>query len=287
MTDALETLIETASMRTIPPGVAAMADMVRARHTGAVAVLAYGSALRGEKLADTLIDFYVLTRDFAGVSATGLSRLCCRLVPPNVYYAEASIGGENLRSKYAVLPLALFQSRLTRQTTNPYFWARFAQTPALVWTADAATRAKVVAALALATRTMFANALSCGACDALAIWEAGFRATYRTELRSEGPGRARELVAANGEFYAAAAALLKDEPPVRANWPLRRIAGRLLSILRLLKAAFTFQGGADYAAWKIARHSGVTIVVSDWQRRHPILAGITLLPKLLRTGALR
>jgi hypothetical protein len=61
----------------------------------------------------------------------------------------------------------------------------------------------------------------------------------------------------------------------------------LLSVARLLKAAFTFQGGADYAAWKIERHSGVKIQVTDWQRRHPILASITLLPKLLKKGALK
>jgi hypothetical protein len=283
----LEALIATASARAIPPGVAGMAEHVRARHAGAIAVLAYGSALRGENLNDTLIDFYVLTRSFKGVAANPLSRLGCRLAPPNVYYAEALIDGQGLRSKYAVMPLDQLRARVSRRVGNPYFWARFAQAPALVWSADRQARAEVITLLAEATRTMFANAVGVQSGDCIATWVAGFRQTYRTELRSEGPERAQELVEANRAYYESAAALMQDEPAITANWPLRRIAGKLLSIVRLIKAAFTFQGGADYAAWKIARHSGVKIEVTDWQRRHPILAGLMLLPKLLRTGALR
>ncbi len=56
---------------------------------------------------------------------------------------------------------------------------------------------------------------------------------------------------------------------------------------RLIKAAFTFTGGADYLAWKIERHSGQKVELSDWQKRHPIIASLTLLPKLLKSGAVR
>jgi hypothetical protein len=63
--------------------------------------------------------------------------------------------------------------------------------------------------------------------------------------------------------------------------------GKLLSALRLAKASATFAGGADYIAWKINRHAGTKIELKAWQRRHPLLAGITLLPRLLRSGAVR
>ena len=287
MKTPLTDLIEAASARAIPAAVTAMAEHVRAGHPGALAVLAYGSSLRGETLNDTLIDFYVLTADFHGVSANRLSRLGCRMAPPNVYYAEQAADGQMLRAKYAVLPLPLFCKRMSRETDNPYFWARFAQGPALVWTESATARATVIAALATATTTMFANALSVKGANELATWEAGFRETYRTELRSEGPERARELVNANSRFFEQAGAMLAREVPVSSHWPSRRAKGKLLSVARLVKAAFKFQGGADNAAWKIARHSGVIIEVTDWQRRHPILGGLMLLPKLLRKGALR
>jgi hypothetical protein len=55
----------------------------------------------------------------------------------------------------------------------------------------------------------------------------------------------------------------------------------------LIKAAFTFEGGASYAAWKIERHSGSRITLSPWQQRHPVLAGLMLLPKLLRRGTIK
>jgi len=49
----------------------------------------------------------------------------------------------------------------------------------------------------------------------------------------------------------------------------------------------TFAGGADYIAWKINRHAGTDIQLKPWQRRHPLLAGLSLLPRLLKSGAVR
>ena len=55
--------------------------------------------------------------------------------------------------------------------------------------------------------------------------------------------------------------------------------------MRLAKASFTFAGGIDYLAWKINRHAGTNIVLTPWQRRHPLLAAVTLLPRLLLSRA--
>jgi hypothetical protein len=71
------------------------------------------------------------------------------------------------------------------------------------------------------------------------------------------------------------------------SWSRRRIEGKGLSVLRLAKAAFTFAGGAEYIAWKINRHAGTDIQLKPWQQRHPLLAGISLLPRLLKSGAVR
>ena len=49
----------------------------------------------------------------------------------------------------------------------------------------------------------------------------------------------------------------------------------------------TFAGGPDYIAWKINRHAGTNIELKPWQRRWPLLAAISLLPRLLRSGAVR
>jgi hypothetical protein len=70
-------------------------------------------------------------------------------------------------------------------------------------------------------------------------------------------------------------------------WRRRRRAGKALTVARLAKASFTYAGGIDYLAWKINRHSGANIAIKPWQRRWPLLAAVTLLPKLLRRGAIR
>jgi hypothetical protein len=136
---------------------------------------------------------------------------------------------------------------------------------------------------------MFANAKATAKPrdNAQAIWQRGFTATYATELRSEKLHRANDIVGANASFYEEVAKHLSNLEPYPADWPARRFAGKLYSAGRLIKAAFTFSGGADYLAWKIERHSGEKVALSTWQRRHPILAGFVLLPKLLRRGAVR
>jgi len=71
------------------------------------------------------------------------------------------------------------------------------------------------------------------------------------------------------------------------GWARRRIEGKMLSVVRLAKASATFAGGVDYIAWKINRHAGTAIEIKPWQRRWPLLAAISLVPKLLRSGAVR
>ena len=274
--------------REVPPELKAMADALRQRHAGAVAILAYGSCLRGVAAADTLMDFYVLTENFSGVSPNIISRVACCIVPPNVYYAETEFAGQRLRAKYALLPLRLFAKWMTRGIHNPYFWARFAQPSALLYARDDKSRDDVVASISEALRTGFANAKALTTeTDALAIWTAGFNATYQSEFRSEKAGRAEGIASSAPDYYREAARLLASEIPVHANQTLRRLSGKGWSVLRLIKAAFTFQGGADYIVWKIERHSGEKIILTDWQRRHPIIAGLLLLPALLRSGAVR
>ena len=251
-----------------------MAVVLRLRHPGAVAILAYGSCLRGVAAADTLIDFYVLTENFSGVSPTSSAASPAASFHPMSIMPKRNLTGQRLRAKYALLPLRLFAKWMTRETSNPYFWARFAQPSALVYARDDKTRDDVVASISEALRTAFANAKALTTeTDALAIWTAGFNATYQSEFRSEKTGRAAGIVSSAPDYYREAAKLLASETPIHANQTLRRLTGKGWSVLRLIKAAFTFQGGADYIAWKIERHSGEKIILTDWQRRHPIIAG--------------
>jgi hypothetical protein len=70
-------------------------------------------------------------------------------------------------------------------------------------------------------------------------------------------------------------------------WKLRRLQGKGLSLLRLIKSLLTFQGGVDYIVWKLERHSGTPITVTPRIRRYPLLFGWKLLWQLYRRRIFR
>jgi hypothetical protein len=73
-----------------------------------------------------------------------------------------------------------------------------------------------------------------------------------------------------------------DRKRLQAAWRLRRRVGRPLNYARLVKAAFTFDGAARYAAWKIERHTGMPVALTPWRERHPLLAAPGVLWRLWR-----
>ena len=56
------------------------------------------------------------------------------------------------------------------------------------------------------------------------------------------------------------------------RWARRRRLGKPINLLRLVRAASTFEGASRYAAWKIERHTGVPVEITPWRERHPVLA---------------
>ena len=237
---------------------------------------------------------------YDAVHRNGIARRANRLLPPNVYYFEHEVAGRTLRAKVAVVSLGQFEQKVSTATSNPYFWARFAQPCALVYARSDDARRRALAALATAVMTALTNAAALGAEGGAAQWVAILEATYRTELRPESVSRAGDIVDADREYYENLAASpdglqaisdgsaqVVSEASVRRLWWRRRLAGKLLTVTRLIKAGFTFQGGADYIAWKISRHSGIEVTVTPWQRRHPILAALILAPRLYFKGGFR
>jgi hypothetical protein len=130
-----------------------------------------------------------------------------------------------------------------------------------------------------------------------ALWQRAFTETYRTELRAERADQAERLYRTFAERYDRATEALgsavgvalpaADRKRARRRWRARRMLGKTLSVLRLIKASFTFEDGATYLVWKIRRHSGVEAELTPWQRRHPILASSVLAWRLYRAGGFR
>ena len=290
----LSTLVAEELALPVDPRVAEMAGAIAALYPGAArAVLFYGSCLREQNLDGLMLDFYLIVSSYREAYGRGWYAFANHLIPPNVFPFEQA----GLAAKYAVLSEADFQRENGPEAGTVSVWARFAQPSRLVWAKDAAARDKAAAAVSRAAPTLFGFALPMVAeterDDVLAVWRRGFELTYDSELRAERRGKSLSIVDVDPERYrrfgAAALPLAQPLAPDRARtrWRRFRRKGKTMSLVRLAKATTTFAGGVDYIAWKINRHAGAGIVVKPWQRRWPILGALTLLPRLLRRGAIR
>jgi hypothetical protein len=267
--------------------VSSMAAAIAEKHGAASrAVLFYGSCLREKQLDGLMLDFYLIVSDYRAAYGKRWLAAANRLIPPNVFYFEH----DGLAAKYAVLSEADFHRLNGPETSSVSVWARFAQPSRLVWAVDGGARQRAVDAVARAAPTLLGAAIPRPGEEPLALWRRAFALTYSAELRAERKGRASSVVELEPERYlrvtAPALAVAQSIRP-RGSWAWRRFEGKSLSVLRLAKASFTFAGGADYIAWKINRHAGTDIRLKPWQQRHPLLAAISLLPRLLSSGAVR
>jgi len=109
------------------------------------------------------------------------------------------------------------------------------------------------------------------------VWLKGMNASYRAELRAEASDRAAKLIENYRDWpHETAKFALRPEAKrqMRSDiaWGARAVFGAVLSVARLLKATTTFQGGIDYIAWKIKRHSGIDVGVKPWERKHPFFS---------------
>lgn len=286
---ALSELVAAELAEPVDPRVTAMAEAIAAQYGDAArAVLFYGSCLRQRELDGLMLDFYLIVSDYeAAYRGSWLAR-ANRLIPPNVFpFAQ---GG--LAAKYAVLSETDFATLNGIDASTVSVWARFAQPTRLVWAADEAARAGVVASIERAAPSLFALArpiVPTG--DPLDIWRAGFAQTYRAELRAEREDRSGSIVDADPDRYRRFGNAVPVSSMSRAEaerrWRRLQRRGKWMSVARLAKASFTFAGGVDYLAWKINRHAGTKIIIKPWQRRWPLLGAIVLVPRLLLQGAVR
>lgn len=255
------------------------------------AILFYGSILRTGDLSGVL-DYYVLT-DAPRPPA----------IWPEVGYRELVIGGRTLRAKIATMPLATFARACRGDSRDTTIWARFVQPAALVWSEGGEAAVAEALADAVATASRFAAALGPEVGDTDQFWRALFRATYAAEFRVEAGGREAQIIGHDPGRYAALLPLgwaragvafdqadgtfhvrLSDRErrAILARWAQVRRWGKPLNISRLVKAAFTFDGAARYAAWKIESHTGVPVPLTPWRERHPILAAPGVLWRVWR-----
>ena len=281
----LQELVAEELSRPVDPRVSAMARTIAAEYgDSSRAVLFSGSCLRDQPIEGSMLDFYLIVSDYRSAYRKRWQAIANAAIPPNVF----PFAHDGLAAKYAVLSEADFHRLTGPETLNVSVWARFAQPSRLVWARDQAARDKAIAAVARAAPTLLGAAGREGGEDILDWWRRAFSLTYSAELRAERKGRASSVVDGEPERYRRFGEAA--EPFISANagkWRLRRAQGKALSVIRLAKASATYVGGAEYIAWKINRHAGTSIELKPWQKRHPLLGALSLLPRLLSSGAIR
>ena len=273
-------------------------ELRRHRKDAICGVLLYGSCLRSGNIYDGLLDLYLICDNYRAAYGNGLLATANWLLPPNVFYAETTAQGQTLRSKVTVISLADFQRGCSRAWFESYIWGRFAQPTRILYCRDQGARRHIETALLEAPRTLLQRAIPAlpDQGSVTGLWEQALGLSYATELRTERSGRAGELANSAAAFYEQMTSSHADALDFDLNlyevdgalhyrskvkrsqrgksglaWALRRLQGKLLSITRLVKALFTFEGGLDYIAWKLERHSGEKIVIPDRVRRAPLI----------------
>ena len=287
----LRSLVAAELTEPVDPRVSKLAAAIAAEHGAASrAVLFYGSCLRQRQLEGLMLDFYLIVSDYRDAYAKRWLAVANRLIPPNVFYFER----DGLRAKYAVLSEADFLHECLPDAWNVSTAARFAQPSRLVWSADEKAAETVFETISHAAPTLlgWTGPLASGDASAIGIWKRAFQLTFNAELRAERNDRSAAIVDSEPERYERFASASRPLPGDRGKaafrwWRRKQLKGKAYSVVRLAKASATFAGGPDYIAWKINRHAGTDIQLKPWQRRWPLLAAITLLPRLLRSGSVR
>lgn len=287
--------VQAEAMRPVPPEVETLVQALRARFgEGFAGALFYGSCRR-QPDPDGILDLHVLVHDLRRALGP-LQAALCRALPPTVAYLEVPHDGGIVRCKYAVLSLRQFRRGSSRAAFHSYFWGRYAQPLTLVGF-DAEALPARIDDLVTAVETLALRALPRlgPVADARSYWAGALRLSYRAELRPEGSDRSQALVDAHHDYYretgeallASLGAPQRVSVSSRLDWSARIALGKLLSVGRLLKGLFTFEGALDYAAWKLERHTGVPVEITPAARRRPLLYVWPLVWRLWRRRVFR
>ncbi len=264
-----------------------------------LAVVFYGSCMRTRDYQDAMLDFYVIVDDYRHAYSGWWYSLANKILPPNVFYLQIQLGNQTYHCKYAVMSKSGL-STAVEKSFHPYFWARFTQPLSYIYAVNDDVK-KWIAEVQCAAATAFVGSVKHSLEEEFSsdvLWVRGLQLAYSTELRTETKQRASVIYNSQRDFYDGVTAILfpnkinnsstsKVKFFTSIKWKLRVILGKILSILRLMKATTTFVNGVDYIAWKIERHTGERVIVSDKLRRHPLIYCWPLLLKFYRRGKIR
>ena len=241
------------------------------------------------------------------VKRPGLMALVSRWLPPSQCSLRFELEGVHVKA--SVIRYDTYRRETSPRRRDHFCIGRLFQPARILCARDEAARAGILDGLVEAHRETWAwvRPWLPPRFDAEAYGLAALRTSMRWEVRPEPTGRADALwaaqrlvqvpvfeallgeLAARGEVVAAPGAAA-DFTPARPVGVLERARLELYfrrsivrSTARWLKHVVTFEGWLDYIARKASRHGGEPIVLTDRERRWPLLFLWGRLFRYLRT----
>ena len=277
------------------------------------AIVHYGSHVhRSDARPESARDFFVIVDRYADAYASLSSTVrptysprtataLARVLPPNVIALTLSEAGRALRAKTAVLSMRDLRRLCSPRAADHFTRGRLFQHVQLVWTRDAPSRQKALNALLDARVGTFdwSRPYLPSVFNAESYCRRLLETSFAAEIRPEGGERIAALVAAQRDVvlpvYDSLLQWLVDSrilgqdgdvyhltKPVgvahRATSRAWFLKSKARATLRWLKYVALYEGWLEYIVQKIARRSGRTIVLTERERRWPL---IFLWPKVI------
>lgn len=247
--------------------------------------------------------FDALARAGAVHRSPALLALVSRWLPPSQLSLRPVVAGQAVRAKCSVISLAHFERETSGRRHDHFCAGRLFQPTELAWTASAADRAAVLAALASAHQATLAWARPWlpSSFDALELARRLLDVSLRAEIRPEPSGRAEALIQGQAEYHRAVYGALLEEQAAAGTLrragegryataapagSAERLALRIYFLRSLVRATLrwgkhmlTFEDWLDYIVHKIERHGGQPMELTARERDWPL---VFLWPRLWR-----
>jgi hypothetical protein len=287
--------------------------LTRAFGPSTAAVIHYGShAQSSDARPDSAHDFFVVVDRYAeayqSLSATVRPSYSARtatslahILPPNVISLTFAEPDRTLRAKCAVLSVRDLRRLCSHRAPDHFTRGRLFQHVQLVWTRDARSRQEALDALldARVGTIEWSRPYLPSVFNAESYCRRLLETSFAAEIRPEGGERIAALIAAQRDVvlpvydsllqWLVGSRIVAQEgnvyrltTPVN---PLQRVGSRLWFLkskgratARWLKYVALYEGWLEYIVQKIARRSGRTIVLTERERRWPL---IFLWPKVI------
>jgi|GEM_PF-6241141 len=266
-------------------------------------IIFYGSCLTSNmRKPSSILDFFVLLREYRPAAKNLLDRLLLPLLPPNSYFMKISHNGKSLESKYLLITLRDFRRLSTGHATDHFVIGRMCKRAAIAWSKDDSARRMTLDSLADA---FFNNALVTAPLivkpvDFEGLVMSFLKTSYLSELRLELPNKIEQIYRAEKELYDELYGLLAEEfvesgiltlrngmyqCSAGGKWQARKVRmylwkSKARHILRFPKMIRNMDNWIGELLGKFERTYGRKLELSDWEKRHDFLTAVKYFYKI-------